>query len=189
MTNDSVAPIDLALDLINSYDPYFDEPEKLATIDDLARFLAEHGYQAAVAGLATADLAEVRQIRTRLWETFLARHDPAGPKLLAQLMQGAMATPQLGSAYELSWRVVDVIASDDAALSGRVPGRLAAHVGATAALGLATALAEHGPDRLKSCAATPCREVFVDTLRNRSRRFCGPGCANRFHVAAFRARS
>lgn len=187
MTHDTSTRFDLALDLINSYDPYFDEPEKLATVDDLARFLDEHGYTAA-AELTAADLDEVREVRTRLWEAFLARHEPAGPELLADLMRGALATPEVGPAYELNWRIVEVTASDATGLAGLAPARLAVHLGAAAALGLATALEEHGPDRLKSCAAAPCREVFLDTLRNRSRRFCGPGCANRFHVAAYRER-
>ena len=43
-------------------------------------------------------------------------------------------------------------------------------------------------DRLRICAATGCGDVLVDVSRNRSRRFCGVGCANRTNVAAYRAR-
>jgi predicted RNA-binding Zn ribbon-like protein len=44
-------------------------------------------------------------------------------------------------------------------------------------------------DRLEHCAADDCDAVLVDLSRNRSRRFCDVnGCANRAHVAAYRAR-
>lgn len=43
--------------------------------------------------------------------------------------------------------------------------------------------------RLRTCAAPDCAAVLVDLSRNRSRRFCDTGnCANRQHVAAYRAR-
>lgn len=187
MTDDTPARVTLALDLINSYDPYLDQPETLATTSDLGRFLEGHGF-ASTGEPTPADLEAVRQVRARLWEAFLARHDPTGPSLLADLTQGALAAPVIGPAYALSWRLVDPITAESVSASEAAHTPLAAHLGAAAALGLATALQEHGPERLKSCVAAPCREVFIDTLRNRSRRFCGPGCANRFHVAAFRSR-
>ena len=44
-------------------------------------------------------------------------------------------------------------------------------------------------DRLQHCEADDCDAVLVDLSRNRSRRFCDVnGCANRAHVAAYRAR-
>jgi predicted RNA-binding Zn ribbon-like protein len=42
--------------------------------------------------------------------------------------------------------------------------------------------------RLKSCSADDCDDVYVDLSKNRSRRFCDLGCANRTNVAAYRAR-
>jgi predicted RNA-binding Zn ribbon-like protein len=39
------------------------------------------------------------------------------------------------------------------------------------------------------CEAPDCQAVLVDLSRNRSRRFCDVNnCANRAHVAAYRAR-
>lgn len=43
-------------------------------------------------------------------------------------------------------------------------------------------------ERLRTCDADDCDDVHVDLSRNRSRRFCSSTCANRVHVAAFRAR-
>lgn len=43
--------------------------------------------------------------------------------------------------------------------------------------------------RLRRCAGDGCDAVLVDLTRNRSKRFCDTGnCANRAHVAAYRAR-
>ena len=57
-----------------------------------------------------------------------------------------------------------------------------------AALGVSAALAAYGPERLRACASEPCRDVFIDTSRNRSRRFCSTTCGNRNAVAAYLAR-
>ena len=44
-------------------------------------------------------------------------------------------------------------------------------------------------DRLLVCAADDCDAVVLDLSRNRSKRYCDTGnCANRAHVAAYRAR-
>jgi predicted RNA-binding Zn ribbon-like protein len=43
--------------------------------------------------------------------------------------------------------------------------------------------------RLMVFAASDCAAVVLDLSRNRSKRFCDAGsCANRAHVAAYRAR-
>lgn len=58
---------------------------------------------------------------------------------------------------------------------------------ANTVLGLAAVVCDES-DRLGVCEATGCEVVFVDTSRNGRRRFCSDTCANRFHVAAHRAR-
>jgi len=45
-----------------------------------------------------------------------------------------------------------------------------------------------GWTRLGLCAAEDCQDVFVDTSRNSSRRFCSETCASRAGVAAYRSR-
>ena len=59
---------------------------------------------------------------------------------------------------------------------------------AAAVMGLAVMLTEIGIDRFGTCQAPPCRNVFVDTSTNRSRRYCSERCATRANVAAYRAR-
>lgn len=61
-------------------------------------------------------------------------------------------------------------------------------VGASLAMALAHVVVDDGAERLGSCAAAGCRNVFVDRTRNRSQRFCSKTCATRVHVAAHRAR-
>ncbi len=63
--------------------------------------------------------------------------------------------------------------------------RIAAHL----AMSLAELLVSGHSERLRSCASPACRDVFIDTSRNRSRRYCDSRtCGNRQHVAAYRAR-
>jgi predicted RNA-binding Zn ribbon-like protein len=55
-------------------------------------------------------------------------------------------------------------------------------------MGLAVHLTEHGVARLGICQAAPCRNAYLDTSTNRSRRYCSDRCATRANVAAYRAR-
>ena len=58
----------------------------------------------------------------------------------------------------------------------------------TVAMGLAQAVVQHGWRRLGVCSAEGCDDVYVDTSRNASRRYCSNTCASRSTVAAYRAR-
>lgn len=61
-------------------------------------------------------------------------------------------------------------------------------IAAAAAWGLARGVVEHGTERWGRCPASGCGLYFLDTSTNRAKRFCSARCANRVHVAAFRAR-
>jgi predicted RNA-binding Zn ribbon-like protein len=50
------------------------------------------------------------------------------------------------------------------------------------------ALLDLGADRFGTCADPRCGGVFIDTSRNRSRRYCSDRCASRANVAAHRER-
>ncbi|UOY00181.1 CGNR zinc finger domain-containing protein [Blastococcus sp. PRF04-17] len=58
----------------------------------------------------------------------------------------------------------------------------------TVAMGIAQVVTQHGWQRLGVCAAEGCGNVYVDTSRNASRRYCSNTCASRSTVAAYRAR-
>ncbi|GFH37622.1 CGNR zinc finger domain-containing protein [Streptomyces pacificus] len=68
------------------------------------------------------------------------------------------------------------------------PSNATSGYAAIAAMGLAFHLTEHGVDRLGLCQAAPCRNAYLDTSTNRSRRYCSDRCATRANVAAYRAR-
>ncbi len=61
-------------------------------------------------------------------------------------------------------------------------------LGATVAMGVAQVVCLHGSERLGICAAEDCADVFIDTSRNNSRRYCSETCASRTTVSAYRAR-
>ncbi len=67
-------------------------------------------------------------------------------------------------------------------------GPLADDYAAGAAMGLTMAFLDVGPERFGTCASEGCSGVFIDTSRNRSRRYCSDRCATRENVAALRSR-
>ena len=58
----------------------------------------------------------------------------------------------------------------------------------TVAMGLSQVVIQHGWQRIGVCSAESCGNVYVDTSRNASRRYCSNTCASRSTVAAYRAR-
>ena len=58
----------------------------------------------------------------------------------------------------------------------------------TVAMGLSQVVIQHGWQRIGVCSAENCDNVYIDTARNASRRYCSNTCASRSTVAAYRAR-
>ncbi len=58
----------------------------------------------------------------------------------------------------------------------------------TVAVGITLLVTAHGWKRLGICSASDCQDVYVDTSRNQTRRFCSGTCSSRSSVAAYRAR-
>lgn len=168
----------LALDLINTDDPYFAQPESLREPADLARFLAERGMPAARPP-DEGDLVAARAVRDRLRAVFAAADAGTAAAALNDLLAEIRVQPRVVPGADGAWEVAMSVGGD-------VP--LVKRLAAEAALGLGMALSRHGFDRLRVCASDPCREAFIDTSRNASRRFCSDRCANRSNVAAFRRR-
>ena len=57
------------------------------------------------------------------------------------------------------------------------------------ATAVAMLLGSDDVDRLRRCEATRCDDLFLDTTKNRTQRFCSTACQNRTKVAAHRARA
>ncbi len=168
----------LAVDLVNTLNPVSGRDD-LADPEDLEDFLAE--YDGAHEGgheLAEHDLAEVRLLRERLRRIFEAPDEERAAALLNELLLQVEAVPRLsvhaGSQPHLHFEPL-----------GAAPARW---LGATTAMGLATVLCDWGKERLGVCDSSTCRDVYVDTSRNRSRRYCSESCTSRENVAAFRRR-
>ncbi|GHA73538.1 CGNR zinc finger domain-containing protein [Streptomyces termitum] len=134
-----------------------------------------------------ADLGRFRSIRARLRAVFAAADegDQTGAvDLLNSLLLEFPVSPQISGHETLDenglprWHMHLADHSSNAT----------AGYAAICAMGLAFHLTEFGADRLGLCQAPPCRNAYLDTSTNRSRRYCSDRCATRANVAAYRAR-
>lgn len=166
----------LAEDLINTYDTFLDEPEHLQSPAELEQFLQEH----AISGDVDEDVLDaVRALRGILRAAWTGDDLATILAILNPLLANARITPYLQVDEDEACYMEYVT-------DGNVP--LIEHLAFQAALGISVALQAYGIERLLACAAEPCRDVYIDTSRNRSRRFCSNRCANRYNVQAFRSR-
>ena len=174
----SDAPVQTAVDLINTYDVAADQ-EHLQTPDDLAQFVAQHGegWDPPTQPLSDGDLRDVRELRTRLRLVFEQPDDAAAAAALNDILADVVAMPRVsvhGERPHLHFEPEN--------------GSVVRWLGAITAMGLSVALIEGGFERFGSCSSTTCDDVFVDTSRNRSRRHCSDTCTTRENVAAYRRR-
>lgn len=168
----------LAEDLINTYDTYLEQPEHLREPADLRAFLDEHGIESGDSVNQTM-LAEVRTLRTQLRACWTAQSSGEMIALLNPLLR------QTGVTVQLQEDEADqVYLQFSPVAEPTLLQRLAFDCG----MGIAAVLQQHGTERMRACAAEPCRDVFVDTSKNKTRRFCSDRCANRYNVAAYRDR-
>ena len=143
---------------------------------------------------------------------FLAEHDEwFTPRTALELTpsdaQEAAATARLVRAVALAGSQDDVLIRLNELLALALPrpyatdhdGQLHLHYArpdapvleqltTTVAMGLSQVVVQHGWQRLGVCSAEGCDDVYVDTSRNDSRRYCSNTCASRSTVAAYRAR-
>ncbi|MEV7573973.1 CGNR zinc finger domain-containing protein [Arthrobacter nitrophenolicus] len=151
--------------------------EELAAQADLDAFLEAEGFT----GSRTRDAAEldsVRALRRELTLLWTADEDTA-VEIVNRLLREAKALPQLVKHDGWDWH-----------LHASVPeAPLADRMSTEAAMALADVIRGKEMDRLRTCEAEDCDAVVLDLTRNRSKRYCDTGnCANRAHVAAYRAR-
>jgi predicted RNA-binding Zn ribbon-like protein len=169
----------LVEDLINTHDLFLDEPEHLQTPADLDAFLRQH-HQPLDAKPTQDDLDAVRRLREDLRVIWNA---PDVPEARHQLNGLLANTP-------VTLHVDDHDHADDIALHFEADSHatLVSRLAVACAVGIVGVMQHHGADRMRACESSPCRDVFIDTSRNKSRRFCSDRCANRYNVAAFRER-
>lgn len=165
----------LAADLVNTLGSVRGF-EYLPDVDALRGFLVGHGVQPPPE-LDERDLEDVRVLRARLKEIFLADDEEEMAGALNVLLDDYGARPQL-EGRPGRWRLVHA--------SGGCS--LAQEIATGAGVALSRLLMESGRSRIGLCSADDCLDVFVDTSRNRSRRYCDDTCSSRQNVKAFRAR-
>ena len=124
-----------------------------------------------------ADLKPLRALRAELRAIFEAPDETSAAAGINALLARSGAAPQMTD-HDGKWHLH--YAAEDAALTDRIT--------ALAAMSLASVIVRWGWERLGVCRADDCADVFVDTSRNKSRRYCDPSCSTRMNVAAFRAR-
>ncbi|WP_458112540.1 CGNR zinc finger domain-containing protein [Arthrobacter sp. R1-13] len=151
--------------------------EHLATIEQLDAFLEAEGFS----GSRTrdgAELASIHSLRTELAEVWEADENTA-VATVNRLLRDAKALPQLIKHDGWDWHLHAT--TREAPLSDRMSTE--------AAMALVDIIRSKEMDRMLVCAAEDCDAVVLDLSRNRSKRYCDTGnCANRAHVAAYRAR-
>ncbi|MGK5732389.1 CGNR zinc finger domain-containing protein [Streptomyces sp. URMC 124] len=166
----------LAEDLVNTYN-IVRNVEKMPDVAALSALLDAHGMRPPTA-LTEADLAAVRELRPVLREVFGAPDAATAVSLLNAVLARHRAAPHY-SDHDGSWHLH--VAAPDAPVADQYA--------VNAAMGLLTVVGASGMERLHVCVGNRCAEVFVDTSRNLSRRFCSPQiCGNRATAAAHRAR-
>lgn len=166
-----------AVELVNTWGPNEPEGEREDLVDVAATraWMAEHvNWQRRV---TADDVARLKAARDRFREIF-TQPEPEAVKALNGLLDDYPIHPRISGHDGMDWHVH--LAEDD-----RPVGE---HVVAMLAFGLAHVLVEEGFDRRGVCDSSDCDDVYLDTSRNRSRRYCSATCSNRENVAAFRAR-
>jgi predicted RNA-binding Zn ribbon-like protein len=175
---------DYAVRLVNTEEPARGR-DALTTVEAVRDLFGDN--RSAARRTTDADVTRFRSVRARLRAVFEAA-DTGDARLAVDLLNSLLmefpVSPQI-SGHDLL----------DATGSPRWHMHLADHpsnatagYAAIAAMGLAFHLTEHGADRLGLCQAAPCRNAYLDTSTNRSRRYCSDRCATRANVAAYRAR-
>ncbi|ANW18206.1 CGNR zinc finger domain-containing protein [Streptomyces clavuligerus] len=175
---------DYAVRLVNTEEPARNK-DSLTSVEAVRELF---GPSMQAARRATdADVTRFRSVRSRLRAVFTAADagDESGAvDLLNSLLLEFPVSPQI-SGHD--FRDEDGRPKWHMHLAEH-PSNATAGYAAIASMGLAFHLTEYGVDRLGLCQAPPCRNAYLDTSTNRSRRYCSDRCATRANVAAYRAR-
>jgi predicted RNA-binding Zn ribbon-like protein len=180
MVSSEIPPhnLQLVIDFVNTLDVETGE-DRLATPDQLARWLGDHGLVAHDApSLRTTHVTQAVALREALRTVLLAHthaehDDDAGARLQDVAERGALSVHFAGDG------------------SVQISPRASGYAGILAQLLVPAAYAslDGSWKRLKACDADDCLEAFYDQSRNRSGRWCTMAdCGNRSKVRAYRSR-
>jgi predicted RNA-binding Zn ribbon-like protein len=164
----------LAADLVNTKG--WVSGKEFLTEASLKDFLIQHDMDGKWR-VGKGDLEPVRAIRERLRSAFDARDEEECAATLNSLLEHAGARPYVTN-HDGSWHIHYVPAG----------ASLADHLAVVGSMGVASVVSHFGFDRLGVCSADDCLDVYIDTSRNKSRRYCAESCSSRTNVAAYRNR-
>jgi predicted RNA-binding Zn ribbon-like protein len=168
-------PVLLAVQLVNSWDPAFDDPERLPDFEALRSFLSRRGAHELAERVRRRHLAEVRTLRGNLRRAFEAPNESQAVNALNAVLRQWPTTPQLVRVGK-RWEFVHEGGDPVAALASEL------------ALGLLGFIRTKGWKRFGICGADGCVNVYVDRSKNASRKYCSQLCADRMSQAAYRLR-
>lgn len=172
--NDTEISLKSAAALINTETG---DGDQLARLADLETFVEQEQFTGSRTHSET-ELEAVRQLRPQLRAVWSATETEA-VAIVNKLLAAANALPQLVKHDHCDWHLHATSDADP----------LDTRIGVEAAMALVDVIRSNELARLRFCEAEDCSAVVVDLSRNRSKRFCATGnCANRTHVAAYRAR-
>jgi predicted RNA-binding Zn ribbon-like protein len=174
-TRDPDHDLDLAVELINTHVAMATPPDHLTDTAVYRRILEEAGDEDLAAQLRAADLGGLRSLRTALVPIFGAPPAEAAAELDRLLCKSGVTARLADSDGAAKW-AWGADQTGMAALRCRLLGALAEH------------LIRHGTARLGVCHAPPCRCVYVDRSRARTRRYCCDKCNDRAAASAYRER-
>jgi predicted RNA-binding Zn ribbon-like protein len=163
--------VELAIDLANAE---LEDPQRVQA------FLAAHTEwfsEGTDLSLGESDIGRVAETSTLVRDVALAESEPAVMERLNALLVLASPRPY---ATDHDGELHLHYARPDAGAVEQLT--------TTVAMGLSQVVVQHGWQRLGVCSAEGCGNVYVDTSRNASRRYCSNTCASRSTVAAYRAR-
>ena len=151
--------------------------ELLATLEDLDSFLDAEKFTGSRVN-SREELSSIKRLRSELAALWSSDEDTAA-KSVNKLLADAKALPQLVKHDHWDWHLHAT--APEAPLSDRM--------GTEAAMAIIDVIRSKEMERMRVCAADDCDAVVLDLSRNRSKLYCDTGnCANRTHVAAYRAR-
>lgn len=166
-----------AVAVMNSAPGYGDSMEEdLPTVESLGAFFDEWHWTGR-RPRTRAELDEVHALRPQLRELW-SRDVEALVDGVNELLAEHKALPRLVRHDDLDWHIH---ATDD-------NDHLAKRMAVEAALAITDLVRAGETERMRVCAANDCDDVVIDLTKNRSRRYCDGTCANKAHVAAYRAR-
>lgn len=167
--------LDLAVKLVNTC-WLVDPSERAAGSVAYQRILTRLGDPDLARHLSEADLPGLLALGDGLAPIFAATTVEQAVNLIDPLLRDAVVPVRLGVDRDVARWAWARDLEGMAALRARLLAAVAAH------------LVRHGTTRLGVCQADPCRSVYVDRSRARTRRYCRDQCNDRAAAAAYRKR-